>query len=155
MGKLLACVAIIAALTACDRGDLKKEWMQRERRVKELDQGMSRLAQQIKKEVGPPECARSSECRLVGLGAKVCDKYRDFLVYSTSHTDEGKLLPLVGEFNQLADEQYNLNLSVLTCGKPMAQVSCIDGGCQPLDAGAVLNPRERAPGAPAGNKTPR
>ena len=150
MEKVFIIGALLFSFAACDRQELKKEWANRDQRVKELDVGMSRLAQQIKKDVGPPECTKDSDCRLVGLGAKVCDKYRDFLVYSVAHTEEYKLLPLVNEFNKLAAEQYDLNLSVLTCGKPMAKVMCVDGGCVPVgDPNGVMNPREPAPSSTA------
>lgn len=143
--------ALLVGSAACDRGELKREWDQRDAHVKKLDQALRDAAQKVKKEAGKPECKRSSECRLVGLGAKVCDYYKDFLVYSTSQADESKLLPLVAEFNRLAEEQYNLSLSVSTCGKPMARVACIDGGCMPVgDANAVFVPRD---GANAGRPT--
>jgi hypothetical protein len=142
MKRFLALALFLVAFAACDRGELKRDWDKRDSRVKQLDADLRELAAKIKEVAGKPECEKSSDCRLIGLGAKVCENYRDFLVYSAPQAQEDKLLPYVAEFNQLAQEQYNLSLSVSNCGKPMAKVACIDGGCMPMDPNAVLNPRD-------------
>ena len=117
---------------SCSNEEVTQEWQQRERRVKDLDTGLTRLAQTIKKEVGAPTCRESAECRLVGLGAKVCGGYHDFLVYSVKTTQEQTLLPLIAEFNKLAEEQQNFSFQVAKCGQAMGQVQCGVEGCVPV-----------------------
>jgi hypothetical protein len=135
IGGSLGLVMLMGLATSCQKQPGTPEgedWEGRDRRLKELDTGMATLAKKIKAGVGRPECQESADCRLVGLGAKICDGYRDFLIYSTRTTEETKVLPLVKEFNRLAEEQHQLSFSVPNCGKPVGRIQCVEGGCQPV-----------------------
>jgi hypothetical protein len=143
---LVFAIFFVSLLPACMdwfKGGVKKEWEAREGRMAEIDARMKELAAEIKEVAGPATCKTSSDCRMVGLGAKVCNGYHNVLIYSMLSTQEEKLLPLIADFNRLARELHDKQLSVPSCGKPVGTVECHHDECTPVgDTGAVLHGRD-------------
>ena len=70
------------------------------------DDTLEDLEQLIIDEIGQASAADVSECRSIAFGSKPCGGPWSYLVYSTSESDEDRLIDLVGSYNDL-EKQVN------------------------------------------------
>lgn len=118
---------------ACNRTSSpfdKSEWDKHDQDISERSVRMRKIADQIKGAQGLGNCKTSDHCRVVGLGAKLCGGFNNFLIYSIEDTKEVPLRALVNEFNQEAEEMNRTSLNIGRCGVGAGAVSCIEGRCQ-------------------------
>lgn len=109
--------------------DNDSDWNRHDSKLKKIEQRKKTLSQQIKSSMGKGVCREDSHCHVVGLGAKVCEGYSNFLVYSSLDTSEPDLLNLVESFNE-ADEEFNkISVNVFHCGEKAKQVRCHEKRC--------------------------
>jgi len=111
------------------RARAKAEWDQWDSAVGNLDSELKGLAQKIRSVQGEGKCEVDTQCRVVGLGARACGLYKDFLVYSVLDTDEPALLELVKELNKKHEKRVDMSLSADNCGKSPAPVHCVENRC--------------------------
>ncbi len=102
----------------------KLEWKDRDSAMKQIQQKLQGLADQIQSAQGKGACDSDLDCRTIGIGAKVCDLYKDFLIYSSKDADERKLLGLVSDFNSLHQKLVDMSLAANNCGIKPTQVYC-------------------------------
>jgi hypothetical protein len=107
------------------------DWEKRDSELGRLDSKLQHLANEIKSLQGKSPCETDQQCKVVGLGGKVCGHPKDFLVYSVLDTQENLLLARVEEFNRLHQKVLELKLSSASCGKAPAPIRCVSGSCQP------------------------
>ena len=125
-------VAVIGILYKVSQLRRPPTWEERKLKTDELELKLKATSEQMGQYAGLGSCRSDSECRVTGLGAKVCGEYRDYFIYSITEANEPRLLPLIEEFNRYATELQNLNLSVPNCGKKPSSIRCINGACKPL-----------------------
>ncbi len=106
------------------------EWEKRDVTLSRLDSKLRDLADKIQSVQGESRCISSNQCQIIGLGMKVCDYYKDYLIYSTVDADESNLLPWVAEFNRTQVKRQDLGLSANECGKKPGTVSCVGERCR-------------------------
>lgn len=109
----------------------RAEWKNREAAIDRLDSRLQYLADQIRASQGESRCKRDDQCRVVGLGAKVCGYFKDFLIYSTQDVEESSLLFRVDEFNRSHEKLIDMTLAVNQCGKKAAIIHCVKQRCIP------------------------
>jgi len=115
-----------------ERPGIISAWRIREKSLGTLDTQLQGLAKQIQSTQGEGICKNDSQCRVVGLGAKVCNLYKDFLVYSIQDVHEERLLHFISEFNNLREKMVDMSFSVGQCGKKPASVRCVSKRCTPV-----------------------
>jgi len=71
-----------------------------------VDETLEELARLINEEVGQASADDFSQCRSLAFGSKPCGGPWSYLVYSTSESDEERLIDLVNNYNDL-EEQVN------------------------------------------------
>lgn len=113
-----------ALFEAARRGPVRNDWKEHAAKTAALDAESRLLAQKIKSRQGKRKCKTDGDCRIVGLGPKVCDGYSNFLVYSTLDTDEDALLSTVETFNSKLGEFLALSFKVPSCGKKLRDATC-------------------------------
>lgn len=103
-----------------------------EGKLKELDANLKRTTGEIEELQGNSECEFDSDCHVMGLGAKTCGGFLNFLIYSSRDVvDETKLREAVRRYNDLSDEKNRLSYKVLSCGQTPSQIRCIEKRCVP------------------------
>ena len=107
----------------------KTEWGRWNVAIGDLDSELRSLAQKIQSSQGEGKCETTSQCRIVGLGARTCGLYKDFLVYSVLDVDAPRLMDQIREFNQLHEKRVDMSLSADDCGFKPAEPHCIDKRC--------------------------
>lgn len=113
------------------KGEHAPNWKAHDSELTKLEEKLQTLADEIRSEHGSGACGSSDECRVLGLGAKVCGGYNDFLIYSVTDVEEQTLLATVREFNNTAEKLNNLSLKVPKCGAPPAPIDCVRKRCTP------------------------
>lgn len=126
---LFTVIALYAWYASKQKDYDPNNWTEREQKLKKLDQEMKSISDEIKMYQGHSECVSDSQCRVVGIGEKVCDKYKDFIIYSTQDAQESVLLSKIDKFNEKANQFSKLNLSSNSCGKDPKNVVCIKNIC--------------------------
>ncbi|MGK5082732.1 hypothetical protein WDW37_05445 [Bdellovibrionota bacterium FG-1] len=106
------------------------DWDKHLEQIHILDDQLKMLAEKIKSNTSSLECEDSSECRVIGLGPKLCEGYNSFLIYSTTGSDEEFLLELVKRFNVISEERNKISFTAERCGVSPAAPYCIRGSCQ-------------------------
>ena len=109
--------------------DDKEKWSNHEVKLKAIEQKMENLSGEIKKKMGAGACEFDYECRVTGLGVKICDGYKNFLVYSLKDTNESELLNVIEKFNQASTEFNELSLNVEKCGETPKVPRCFQNRC--------------------------
>lgn len=104
-------------------------WQMHSSELASLNSELKMLADEITKTAGGRRCKFASDCHVTGLGAKTCDGYNNFLVYSTYDANTTALLSAVREFNAKSEKFNNLSMKVPPCGKPAKPVDCMNGAC--------------------------
>ena len=94
-----------------------------------LESTLKNLADQITSVQGTSQCLNDSECKIVGLGAKTCGLYSDFLIYSTRDANEAKLIQYVNEFHLNHEKIIDQALSANHCGKKATLAYCVNHKC--------------------------
>lgn len=127
----LVIVAVNFWFTGESEQETARQWNQQQQRLKDLDQQMSVLSKEIKKLAGKSKCESDYHCKVVGLGAKICDGYANFLIYSTFDVGvyESELLHLVEEFNQADQEYIAVSMKSEHCGEPALTPRCYHNRC--------------------------
>jgi hypothetical protein len=108
----------------------KESWQNRETQISQIESELKNLAEKIKENQGHSRCKQDSDCRVIGLGAKTCGKYKDFLIYSILDANEPTLLELVSKFNELHQKLQDLSLKANRCGTDPLTVHCKEGVCE-------------------------
>lgn len=106
-------------------------WEEHDGELVTLERDMKDLLEKIQKSTGNLKCKESFQCHNIGMGVSTCGGYNNFLVYSSYDTDEADLLSLVRDYNAKSTRFNDLSMKVPPCGKPPAQVRCIEGQCYP------------------------
>lgn len=109
--------------------DDKSTWSEHDGKLKVLEQKMKDVSAEIKAHMGQGKCEYDYECRVVGLGAKTCDGYSNFLIYSTKDTEEAQLLGMVEEFNKANEEFNHHSINVQGCGEKAKTPTCHNNQC--------------------------
>ena len=109
--------------------DGAEQWGIREKEMSALEVRLTKVAEQLKSIPSEGRCDETSDCRVVGLGTKTCEGYRDFLVYSVKDTDESRLLAKVREFNEINKKLSDMEMSVPKCGGEPKKPECINQHC--------------------------
>lgn len=134
MGALLAAVGVALIVYfgffRKDTARQEAEWRAREEAVGKITAQLEDLGHAIQSAQGDALCEKDHECRVVGLGAKVCGEFKDALIYSVRDAKEQKLLSLVKDFNTAHEKLTEISLAANTCGKKLPQVQCLDGHCR-------------------------
>ena len=112
-----------------EESDAPKDWKERGVILGKLDAELTRLADGIQSAQGESRCESDGQCRIIGLGAKVCELYKDFLVYSIKGVNEPVLLGLVDDFNAAHLKRLNLGYSANQCGVQPPGVRCVGQRC--------------------------
>ena len=107
-------------------------WNAHDQQVERLGLQLKNLANEIKSHQGQSRCKADDDCRVVGLGSRVCNGYQDFLIYSVTDADETILLQKVRAFNSTMSEINNLSINVPNCGESPAPIKCKNGQCVPF-----------------------
>lgn len=95
--KAISAILFLAALTlGIDCGDNKSS--------DSVDETLEELANLIDEEVGQATAAEFSECKSLPFGSKPCGGPWSYIVYSTSESDEERLIDLVNSYNDLEEE---------------------------------------------------
>jgi hypothetical protein len=113
------------------RSASRAEWRDHEAILGQLNSKLQELANQIQSFQGASKCDGDSQCRIVGLGTRVCGDYKDFLIYSTKDSYEPNLLKLIAEFNKSHEKIVGMTLSVNSCGRKPASIRCVEQRCVP------------------------
>lgn len=101
----------------------------------DLDARSKELRQQIRDVAEQPVASKISECRIAGIGSKPCGGPESYIIYSVQNTDEGKLLPVIDEYNtvrRMLNEKHGMisECSVL----PEPTIALRNGFCAPVPA---------------------
>lgn len=109
----------------------KEHWQEREKNFTTLSKKLQALATQVQALQGENHCETDAECRVVGIGTRVCGEYKNFVVYSIRDVTEPALFKAIEDFNTLHKEVENMSLATEACGKKPAAIHCIEGRCAP------------------------
>ena len=88
------------------------------------------MKQEIIDIIGVPICSDSTDCRIIGLGAKPCGGYWGYLVYSVSDVDSILLINKVNqyyEFNDILNRRHGWASDCMVT--PFPRIDCINGVC--------------------------
>ena len=131
------CAALASLFSvSCTKSGSKNEnaeWESHKSAIHTMEDDIQKLANDIKAAQGHGECKESEQCHVVGLWAKLCDGYTDFLVYSSKDVDEDRLLGLVQQINEKFEEKNKASLNVTRCGSPARPAQCIQQKCRVLN----------------------
>jgi hypothetical protein len=127
---ILVSVLILSALTACNRNtnDGSKS---DEQEMSRVEAQLHKLAKKIESSRGQGKCTKDSDCRIMGLGSKFCDLYKDFLVFSIQDASESEVRGFVEEFNRFHKVVSDRSLAVNRCGRKPASIRCEASQCRP------------------------
>ncbi|MEO5970705.1 MAG: hypothetical protein ABIQ95_12320 [Bdellovibrionia bacterium] len=106
-------------------------WQKYSADINDVKSRLKTLGKEIKIARGKSVCKRDLECQVLGLGAKQCGKFKDFLVYSTVDSNEPKLLELVKEFNLAHEGLMDKAFSIRKCGVDPVPILCVNKLCRP------------------------
>ena len=107
------------------------DWEKHDDKMKDLDERLQALAKKIQALQGDSTCVQDDQCRVVGIGTKVCGEFKDFVVYSTITVDEPALLDAIQDFNKAHEALSNLSLQAENCGHKPAKILCTQKHCTP------------------------
>ena len=107
-------------------------WQERESTMKDLNESLKRLANEVKAFQGKSKCRTDSECHVVGIGTRVCNEYKNYIIYSSRDTNEQILLNTISAFNETHKKTSALSLAAESCGVKPASVQCVQGHCVPI-----------------------
>lgn len=102
-----------------------------------LEEDLERLAdmkEAIVRFAGTPACAGDGDCDALPLGAKPCGGPWEYLIYSKSACDDGRLRELTCAYNAVnhaINTRHGLNSDCMIVGPP--RIGCRDGECVDLD----------------------
>ena len=106
------------------------DWEERSLEVKELKASLTSIADYVKTLSGRGACEADNDCHVLGIGAKICGGYNDFLVYSIRDSREEKLLESVKEFNTKAERLNVVSFKVQKCGGKPPPAHCLKNICR-------------------------
>lgn len=109
--------------------DQKKGFDERDQELAALQAKQQELVNQMKPAAGKGECKTDSQCRVAPLGVKICDGYKEFLVYSTADADVSTLMGLISNFNANETKLHDLSLTSKPCGNPTPVARCMNERC--------------------------
>src|SRR4051812_12975228 len=64
-----------------------QQWQKYDANMIDLKTKLAAIGSEIQLAQGTTDCKNDQGCRVIGLGAKVCGEFNDFLIYSTSVND--------------------------------------------------------------------
>ncbi len=114
-----------------DKGPPPMSWGERDAEVASLQSEMKKLAEKIESLQGASKCRQDLDCRVVGLGPRECEGYKDFLIYSVLDSDEEPMLAAVKQFNERAEKVSDFSLQVQSCGMKPSPIHCRKSKCVP------------------------
>ena len=79
-------------------------------------------------------CDASYQCKVIGLGERLtCGGPREYLIYSTKHSDEKQVEQLVATLTQQEQQENQSKPPAQSCEPVMPmQTLCIDNQCKPI-----------------------
>ncbi len=107
-------------LVSCDKDNSESD---------DLDR-LAQMKREIIDMIGEPTCGDSTDCRIIGFGAKPCGGYWEYLVYSIADLDTTLLIQKVNqynEFNETLNRRYGWESDCMVT--PVPEIECIDGVC--------------------------
>jgi len=107
------------------------QWEQRRERLLGIEETQQELANKIREFAGDGSCESSSECKVIGLGAKICGEYRNYFYYSKKTVDEIKFFDAIGSFNQNEENLNKESFKAQKCGVKAEEAVCFYGRCVP------------------------
>lgn len=114
--------------------DKTPTWKEHDDKLKNYDSQLKEISAEIVALQGKVECESAAQCRVVGLGSKVCGHFKDYLVYSVKDVNgksEEALLVKVKHFNTVFSQMIEQMINVPPCGRAVAPIACIKGRCAP------------------------
>jgi hypothetical protein len=129
---LLTCVLGYGIYRRIKNPETIPTWEARDQQVERLSLQLKNFANEIKSHQGQSRCQSDDDCRVVGLGSRVCNGYKDFLIYSVRDANETILLQKVRAFNSTMSEMNNLSIKVPNCGESPAPIQCKSSQCVPM-----------------------
>ncbi len=135
--KIIFVFILITAITLIayhryQSGDQSKnfdDWKSRDALISGIETELHMITGQMQAVQGESICKTDDQCKVVGIGSKVCGEYKDFIIYSTKDADEQKLLKLILEFNQVHEKLTSMSLSANQCGTKPAIAHCLNQHC--------------------------
>ena len=112
----------------------KTDWEERSKEVKDLKTSLKATADRLKTLSGKGLCEADNDCHAIGIGAKICGGYNDFLVYSIRDAREEKLLEVIADFNTKAERLNVVSFRVQKCGTKPPPVQCLKNICRMVAA---------------------
>ena len=106
------------------------DWDERTNEVKELKTALKKSADLMKIQAGRGHCEADNDCHSIGIGAKVCGGYNDFIIYSIRDAREEKLLENISDFNTKAERLNVISFKVQKCGEKPPTVHCLKNVCR-------------------------
>lgn len=88
---------------------------------------------EIKKMADQSQCSADNICYSVGIGAKPCGGFWEYIVYSDS-IDMVPFLTKIETLNEL-EKEYNEKYSIISdcfIAMPPSSIKCVDGKCTPV-----------------------
>lgn len=113
-------------------GVSEADWESRHARGIKLEEEQKRLANEINSLVHPAVCHSHYDCKVMGLGAKTCDGYQGYMIYSVVEGKASVVEARIEEFNKNAEEMAALSLKAMPCGHPPGELKCDAGVCAPV-----------------------
>lgn len=109
-------------------------WGKHVENVGELKQIMEGAAKKIVKAMGDGKCGSDSDCKVAGMGAKLCGSHEKYLIYSAGAEgyDEEEMKRLLAEYNGAAERLNKISFKVLSCGVAAPKVRCSQKYCVPV-----------------------
>ena len=109
--------------------DEKRDLAAKQREITTIEKKNYALAPLIKRLAGNGYCREDQECGVIGIGAKICDGYLEFIFYSLRDTDPDGLRSAVTQFNANVTRLNDLSLEVQHCGTNLPDAVCVQNKC--------------------------
>ena len=106
-------------------------WEVRNEAGQALRTQQEKLSKEIKTLAGENYCRVDADCQIAGMGAKLCDGFNQFLIYSVygSYDGKRKLVSTVKRFNTIASKLNDISFKVKKCGIKAPPVRCVQKRC--------------------------
>lgn len=105
-------------------------WNSRSAQMEALDSKLQALANDIQAYQGTGRCESNEQCKVVGLGPKLCDRHMSSVLYSLLDADEAPLLQKIREFNETSQQFHALSYKTKNCGTPLPATLCVGKKCK-------------------------
>ena len=120
---IISLIAILLSLFLCINCDDEKAEKEDKARLENMEQEILGIISDL-------SCTDSTDCRIIGFGAKPCGGYWRYLIYSKINVDSVQLnekVRIYNEYNETLNEKYGW---ISDCSlPPIPVIKCIDGEC--------------------------